>query len=146
MKPRDLRRLPLLRLPSSHFDRTDSRTRYKKLHIFGVPYGTPFCEFSREIRVIASAATGAEPVLVSGTDIGLEVVRMAVNEKYPSLMPTLYPGGMAAKPRPFGTLDDIWLAFQTFTNKKTPAINGKNIIYTRGSSTRWADARPGSAP
>ena len=28
-----------------------------------------------------------------GVEVVLEVVRMAVNEKYPSLMPTLYPGG-----------------------------------------------------
>ena len=28
-------------------------------------------------------------------EVVLEVVRMAVNEQFPSLMPTLYPGSMA---------------------------------------------------
>ena len=135
-----------LRLLSSHFDRVDSGAGYKTLRTFDLPNGTVFCEFSRKFPAVVSAATRTARLLAPVAEILLEVVRMAVNEKYPSLMPTLHPGGMAAKPRPFGTLDDIWLAFQTFTNKKTPAINGKNIIYTRGSSTRWADARPGSAP
>ena len=50
---------------------------------------------------------------------------MAVNEHYPSLMPTLYPGLMATKLRPFGTLDAMWSAFQALSHNKTPAINGK---------------------
>ena len=34
---------------------------------------------------------------------------MGPNEQYPSLMPTLYPGGSATVSRPFGTLDAMWL-------------------------------------
>ena len=69
-----------------------------------------------------SAATGTERFLAPGTDIVLEVVRMAVNEQFPSLMPTLYPGVMATGPRPFGTLGAVWLACQALANNKTPAI------------------------
>ena len=70
----------LLRLLSSHFGRTDSGAGYKKLHTFGVPSETPFCEFSREFRVVVSAVTGTEHVLEPGTEIILKVVRMVVNE------------------------------------------------------------------
>ena len=115
-----------LRLLSGHFDRVDLEAGYKKLHTFSVPNGNLFSDFSRELRVVVSAATGTERVLAPGTDIELEVVRMTVNEQYPNLMSTLYPGVMATEPRPFSTLDAIWLAFQALANNKTPAINSEN--------------------
>ena len=114
-----------LRLLSAHFDRVDLGAGDKKLHTFVVPNGTHFRDVSREFRVVISAATGTERVLAPGTDIVLEVVQMAVNEQYPSLMPTLYPGVMATEPRPLGTLDAMWLAFQALANNKAPAINGE---------------------
>ena len=40
----------LLRLLSNHFDRTDTGASYTALHNFGVPSGTPFCDFSRAFR------------------------------------------------------------------------------------------------
>ena len=100
----------LLRLLIGHSDSVDSGAGYKNLHTFGVPNETPFCDFSQEFRVVVSAATGTERVLAPGTDIVLAVVRMALHEQYPSLMPTLYPGVTAKEPRPFGTLDAMWLA------------------------------------
>ena len=53
---------------------------------------------------------------------------MAVNEHYPSLLPTLYPGVMATETRSFGTLDAMWSAFQVLANNTTPAINGENVF------------------
>ena len=44
--------------------------------------------------MLISAATGSERVLVPGTGVVLEVVRMAENEQFPGLMRTLYPGSM----------------------------------------------------
>ena len=124
-----------LRFLSGHFDRVDFGTGYKELHTFGVPNGTRFRDFGREFRVVVSAATGTERTLAPGTDNVLEVVRMAVNEQYPSLMPTLYPGVMATEPRPFGTLDAMWLAFQALANNKTPAINGETFFSLPPSSS-----------
>ena len=106
-------------------DRADSGAGYKNLHTFGVPNETPFCEFSGELRAVVSAGTCAELVLALGAEIVLEVVRMAVNEQYSSLMPTLCPGVTATEMRAFGTLDAMWLAFQTLANNKTQAINGE---------------------
>ena len=95
----------LLRLLSCHFDCVDSGADYKKLYTFGVPSGNPFCDFSREFRIVGSVATGTvvsvatgtERVLAPGTEIVLEVVRMAVHEQYPRLMPMLYPAEMATE-------------------------------------------------
>ena len=49
--------------------------------------------------MLVSAVTGCEGTLAPGVDVVLEVVRMAVNAQFPSLMPTLYPGSMATDPK-----------------------------------------------
>ena len=79
----------LLRRLMTHLDRIDTGEGYTRLHTFGVCTGTPFCDFSGEFRVLVSAVTGSERTLTPRVDVVLEVVRMAVNEKFPTLMPCL---------------------------------------------------------
>ena len=38
---------------------------------------------------------------------------MTVYEQHPCSIPTPYPGFVASVSRPFGTLDAMWLAFET---------------------------------
>ena len=59
----------------------------------------------------------------------LEVVRMAVNEQFPSLMPTVYPGSKVTDPKPYASLDKMWKAFGDFANNKTHALNGDNFFF-----------------
>ena len=125
----------LLRQLTTHFDRVDPGEGYTKLHDFGVCTGTPFCYFSREFRVLVSAVTGRERTLASSVDVVLEVVRMAVNEQLPTLMPTLYLGSMATDPKPHASLDKMWKAFTDLAHNKTPAINGEKYIYLPVSSS-----------
>ena len=99
----------------THFDRVDTGEGCKRLHNFGMCTRTPFCDFSREFRVLVSAVTGSERTLAPGVDVVLEVVRM-VNEQFPSLMPTLYPGSMATGPKPYASLDKMWKAFGDLSN------------------------------
>ena len=47
----------------THFDRVDTGEGYTRLHSFSVCTGTPFCDFSRQFRVLVSAATGSERTL-----------------------------------------------------------------------------------
>ena len=75
--------------------------------------------------MLVSSVTGSERVLAPGTDVVLEVVRMAVNEQFPTLMPTLYPGSLATDPRPYASLDEMWKAFADLAHNKTPAVNGE---------------------
>ena len=56
--------------------------------------------------------TGSERVLSPGTDVVLEVVRVAANEQFPALMPAFFPGSKATDPRPYGSLDAIWRTFR----------------------------------
>ena len=89
----------------THFERVDTQEGYTKLRTFGECHGTPFYDFSRLFRALESTVTGSERLLSPETDVVLQVVRMAVKEQFPTLMPTLYPGSKATDPRPYASLD-----------------------------------------
>ena len=101
----------LLRLLMTHFNRVDTEGGYTKLHIFGMCNGMPFSDFIREFRVLVPTATGSEHVLSPGTDVVLDVVRVAANEKLSALLPALNPGSKATEPRPYASSDAMWRAF-----------------------------------
>ena len=63
---------------------------------------------------------------------------MAVNEQFPTLTPTLYPGSKATDPRPYVLLDaTMWRAFSDLAYNKIPAVNGKKHfslpVYSTGA-------------
>ena len=91
----------------SHFDRVDTGEGYTKLHTSIVCISTRFSDLSREFRVLVSAVTESERVMSPGTDVVLEVVKMAVNEQFPTLMPTLYPRSKATDSRPDASSEAI---------------------------------------
>ena len=142
--------LPLRRL-MTHSDRVDTGEGYTRLHTSGVCTGTPFCDFSREFRVLVWAVTGSERTLAPGVDVVLDVVRMAVNEQFPTLMPTLYPGSMVTDPKPYASLDKMWKAFGDLVNNKTPAVNSDFFFLClflrreRGHSPRRGPGPPAMA-
>ena len=100
-----------LRLLMTHFDGVDTEEGYTKLHTFGICNGMPFFYFSGEFHVLVPTATGSERALSPGTDLVLEVVRVAANEQFSALLPALYPGSKATDPRPYASLDAMWRAF-----------------------------------
>ena len=71
----------------------------------------PFSDFSGEFHVLVPTATGSERVLSPGTDVVLEVVRVAANEQFSALLPALYPGSKATDPRLYASLNAMWRAF-----------------------------------
>ena len=77
--------------------------------------------------------------MAPGVEVVLEVVRMAVNEQYPSLMPTLYPEGYGIEA--VQHFERRWLAFQKLANI-TPVINGENIFSLPASSTGGRSSAP----
>ena len=97
--------------------------------------------------MLVSTVTGSEGVLSSGTHVVLEVVRIAVNVQFPTLMPTLYPGSKATDPRPHASLDVMWKAFSDLMHNKTPAVSGENIfIYLFLRRERGHPPRRGPSP
>lgn len=90
--------------------------------------------------MVVSAATGTERLLAPRAEVILEVVRMAVNEQYPSLIPTLYQGVVARR------------CFIVFSFTQAPFLLGGSGAYWRRTATRHrrqhCSARPeaGSIP
>ena len=78
--------------------------------------------------MIVSAVTGSERALAPGVDVVLEVVRMAVNEQFPTLMHALYPGSMTTNPRLYASLDAMFKALNDLAHDKTPAVND-NFVF-----------------
>ena len=54
----------------------------------------------------------------------LDIVRLSVNERFPQVMPSLYPGELETCPLPVGSIDAMWSALGTLANNKTPTLNG----------------------
>ena len=96
--------------------------------------------------MIVSAFTGSDRFLAPGVDVVLEVVRMAVNEQFPTLMPTFYPGSMATDPKPHTSLEAMWKALSDLAHNKTPAVNGDFVFSLPISSSGSAAIRPVAAP
>ena len=101
----------LLRLLITHFDGVDTEEGYTKLHTFEMRNGMPFSDFSGSFAYLRRTLTGSERVLSPGTDVVLEVVRVAANEQFPALLPALYPGLKATNPRSYTSLDAMWRSF-----------------------------------
>ena len=98
--------------------------------------------------MLVSAVTGRERTLAPGVDVVLKVVRMEVNEQFPSSIPALYPCSMATDPKPYASLNKMWKALIELSNKKTPAVNGDNVSSFPVSLSRVrpsAPSGPGSA-
>ena len=120
----------LLRLLMTHCDRVDMGEGCTELYTFGEYNGTPFCDFSREFRVLLYSADryGERACFSPGTDVVLEVVRKEANEQFPTLLPTLYPGSKATNPGPYVSLDAMWRACSDLAHNKTPAVNAKHVF------------------
>ena len=71
---------------------------------------------------------------------------MCIRDRFPSLMPTLYPGSMATGPKPYASLDEMWTAFSDLSNNKTPAINGDKFFSLPLSSGVRSSAPSGPRP
>ena len=90
---------------------------------------------------------GSEHVFSPGTDVVLKkVVWMAVNEQFPTLMPTLYPGSKVTDPRPYASLDAMWRAFSNLAHNNTPAVNGKIFSLPVSSTGAWSFSPSGPRP
>ena len=92
--------------------------------------------------MLVLAVTGSERTLAPGIEVVLEVVRMAVNEQFPSLMPTLYPSSMATDSKPCASLGMMWTAFGDSPNNKTPGVNGSYLFSLHVSSSGVRSSAP----
>ena len=89
---------------ADYFDRAPRGAALATLQNFGVRTGTPFASYLRALRVVvASTVEKGEPLAPSAA-MAIELVRIRTVQQYPMLMPTLFPGDLATREKPYVTL------------------------------------------
>ena len=85
--------------------------------------------------------------LAPSADMVIELVRMQTAQQYPMLMPTLSPGELATKERPYCTLASMWTVFANLKHNTTLAINGDKLTSASQASSSQAPVhRTSSGP
>ena len=109
---------------ADYFDRTPRGAALATLQHFGVPSGTPFSSFVRPFRVVVASTVDKGGPLAPSPEMAMELIRIRTAQQYPILMPTLFPGVLATRERPYDSLATLWTVFTNLKHKTSPAIGG----------------------
>ena len=91
---------------------------------FSVPSGTPFSSFLRLFRVIVASTVDKGGPLAPPPEMATELIRIRTAQQYPMLMPTLFPGVLATRERPYDSLVTLWTVFANLKYNTSPTIDG----------------------
>ena len=89
---------------TDYSDRAPLGAALETLQKLGVRTGTPFTSYLRAFRVVVASTVGKGCPLAPSADMAIELVRIRTDQQYPMLMPTLFPGELVIKERPYCTL------------------------------------------
>ena len=109
---------------TDHFDRAPRGAALATLQNFGVRTGTPFASYLRALRVVVASTVEKGGPLAPSSAMAIELVRIRTAQQYPMLMPTLFPGDLATREKPYATLASMWTAFNDLKHNMSPAIDG----------------------
>ena len=108
---------------ADHFDRAPRGAALATLQNFGVRTGTPFASYLRALRVVVASTVEKGGPLAPSSAMAIELVRIRTAQQYPMLMPTLFPGDLATREKPYVTLASMWTAFNDLKHNMSPAID-----------------------
>ena len=111
-----------------------------RLFRFGVRTGTPFAGYLRALRVVVASTVEKGGPLAPSAAMSIELVRIRTAQQYPMLMPTLFPGDLATREKPYVTLASMWTAFGNLKHNMSPAIDGD--AFASASRTSSSHAPP----
>ena len=109
---------------ADYFDRAPRGAALATLQNFGVRTGTPFASYLRALRVVVASTVEKGGPLAPSSAMAIELVRIRTAQQYPMLMPTLFPGDLATREKPYITLASMWTAFNDLKHNMSPAIDG----------------------
>ena len=109
---------------ADHFDRAPRGAALETLQKFGVRTGTPFSSYLRALRVVVASTVEKGGQLAPSAAMAIELVRTRTAQQYPMLMPTLFPGDLATREKPYVSLASMWTAFGDLKHNTSPAIDG----------------------
>ena len=109
---------------ADYFDRAPRGAALETLQKFGVRTGTPFSSYLRARRVVVASTVEKGGPLAPFAAIAIKLVKIRTAQQYPMLMPTLLPGDLATREKPYVSLASMWTAFADFKHNASPAIDG----------------------
>ena len=74
----------------------------------------------------------------------MELIRILTAQQYPMLMPTLFPGNLVTRERPYDSLATLWTVFAHLKHNTSPAIDGDVFAPVPQSSSSHAHSPLGS--
>ena len=121
---------------ANYFDREPRGATLATLQNFSVRTGTPFASYLRALRVVVTSTVEKGGPWAPSAAMAIELVRIRTAQQYPMLMPTLFPGDLATREKPYVTLTSMWTAFNDLKHNMSPAIDGDAFASaTRTSSS-----------
>ena len=109
---------------ADYFDRAPRGASLATLQNFSVRTGTPFASYLRALRVVVASTVEKGDLLAPSAAMAIELVRIRTAQQYPMLMPTLFPGDLATRKKPYVTLASMWTALGDLKHNMSPAIDG----------------------
>ena len=109
---------------SNYFDRAPRGASLETLQKFGVRTGMPFSSYLRTLRVVVASTVEKGGPLAPSAEMAIELVRIRTAQQYPMLRPTLFPGDLATREKPYDSLASMWTAFADLKHNTSPAIDG----------------------
>ena len=123
---------------ADYFDRAPRGAALATLQNFGVRTGTPFASYLQALRVVVAGTVEKGRPLAPSAAIAIELVRIRTAQQYSMLMPTLFPGDLATREKPYVTLASMWTAFGDLKHNMSPAIDGDAFASASRSSSSHA--------
>ena len=129
---------------TTYFDRAPRGAALETLRKFGVPSGTPFSNYLRSFRVVVASTVDKGGPLEPSPEMAIELIRIRTAQQYPMLMPTLFPGSLATRERPYDSLATLWTIFAHLKHNTSPAIDGDVSAPAPQNSSSHAHSSSGS--
>ena len=109
---------------TDYFDRPPRGAALETLQRFGVPSGTPFSNYLRSFRVVVASTVDKGGPLAPSPEMAMELFRIRTAQQYSMLMPTLFPGILATRERPYDSLATLWAVFAHLKHNTSATIDG----------------------
>ena len=109
---------------ADYFDRAPRGAALETSQKFGIRTGTPFSSYLQTLRAVVASTVEKGGPLAPSAEMAIELVRIRTAQQYVMLMPTLFPGDLATREKPYDSLASMWTAFADLKHNTSPSIDG----------------------
>ena len=92
---------------ADYLDRAPRGAALETLQKFVVRTGTPFSSYVRTLRVVVASKVEKSGPLAPSAEMAVELARIRTAQQYPMLIPTLFPGDLATREKPYDSLSSM---------------------------------------